>query len=153
MGWWPPLNAFQSFFKWTLLEFQSKDTVIIPIEVLVHNANRKACPECQSKGSFRTPIEESFRMPIEMYLKHHSKNFLFLRQEFVINHARGRLWETSEGKFWGTTMGNPTHLAMVSVLYSYLQKDFILPSLPDFASTVPTTWQNTKHASSISKLI
>ena len=44
------LMLFESFFEWTLwmplrmdlLESQSKDTIIMPIEILVHNANRKA---------------------------------------------------------------------------------------------------------------
>ena len=36
-------------------------------------------------------------------------------------------------------------------LYSYLRKGVILPLLPDFASTVQTTWRNTKHASSVSE--
>ena len=38
-------------------------------------------------------------------------------------------------------MGLPMHLVMVSALYSYLRKGFILPLLPDFASTVRTTWR------------
>ena len=35
---------------------------------------------------------------------------------------------------------------------SYLRKDAILLSLPDFASTVRTTWQSTRHASLDSRL-
>ena len=50
-------GLFECFFEWPFFG--------IPIEVLVHNVNRKACPECQLKGSFRIPIEGSFRMPIE----------------------------------------------------------------------------------------
>ena len=127
---------FESFFEWTLwmllrmdlLELQSKDTVIMPIEVLVHNANRKAPSECQSKGLSECQSKCSSRMPIEgllqntnrrvfqnanrsalsecqsKCLKHHSKIFFFLRQGFVIKHAGGRLWKTWEGKFWGATV-------------------------------------------------
>ena len=115
-------------------ECQSKDSFRTPIgesfrmqiEALVHNANRKACPECQSKGFFRAPIEGSFKMPIEvlvqnanrkacpecqskgsfrapieMYLKHHSKIFLFFKQEFMINHAKGKTLGNMRGQILG----------------------------------------------------
>ena len=49
-------------------------------------------------------------------------------------------------------MGHLMHLITVSTMYLYLHRDGILLSLPDFASTVRTTWQSMKHASLDSRL-
>ena len=48
--------------------------------------------------------------------------------------------------------GASMHLVTVSALCLYLWKDSILLSLPYFASTIRTTWQNMKHESLDSRL-